>query len=198
MNRIKTITVAAFALGLLLLIFLVLLLSTPDPDAPRYVPAASQPVGPFGTVAYPWDVAVPFRDGKVWMWTALNRTNHHFYLYDLDHRVALGELFNAGAVFCNLDQTKLLCAGPASPAASINAKLAAFWNRVSGGKFNVPTNRIETFWILDLRHNSAKRLGDLAQFPGTGSHWLPALRLPLRLQCAQQRRRRLRFLPLRS
>jgi hypothetical protein len=174
MKRIKII----LPIFLLLIVFLLLLSRPPKADSklPRFVPAISQPVGPFGSEHYEWGDAIPFRDGKGWVWTALSRSNRHSFLYDLDKRIVLGELFNAGAVFANHDQTKLLCDGPASPYTSFKNRMSLLLSRLSFGKINLATkaNQIETFWILDLRNNSAVRIGDLSQFPGTGSRWVPA------------------------
>jgi len=107
MKRIKIIL--PIALFLLLVLFLLTRAKKSDPDAPRFVPTLTQPVGPFGSVINAWGDAVPFPDGKAWIFTSLSLTNHHHFLYDLDRRVVDGELFNAGAVFFNQDQSKLLC-----------------------------------------------------------------------------------------
>src|SRR5260370_29385616 len=108
MNRTKIILPIA-----LLLLLAVALLRPPkaDPHAPKFVPATSQPTGPFRREDYNWNTDIPFQGGKMWIWTILNRTNRHSFLYDLDNRIVLGELFNAGVAFANQDQTRLLCEG---------------------------------------------------------------------------------------
>src|SRR5579864_1048821 len=83
----------------------------PDPQAPRFVPGQVRSVSPSATILYDWGGLVPFAGGKVWIWAISSATNRHFYLYDLKTRLVAGELLNAGPVFCNGDQTKLLCEG---------------------------------------------------------------------------------------
>lgn len=173
MKRIKIIL--PIALLLLLVLFLLTRAKTPDSDAPRFVPALTQPIGPFGREGYDWGDDVPFPGGKTRIWTLLSSTNHHHFLYDLDKRMVLGELVNASAAFYNQDQSKLLCEGYDSPATSLKEKLFAFLNKISQGKIAIlQTNRIETYWILDLKNNSSQRIGKLSQIPGTGSRWKPA------------------------
>jgi hypothetical protein len=163
----------ALAVVFLLVFFglFVALRDSRSPDAPRYVTELSQPVGPFGTEMYDWGASIPFQDGKFWVTTTLTRTNRHVFLYNLDKRKVDGELFNAGPVFANHDQTKLLCAGYASPVTTFKQRAAALINRLSSRSSILRTNRVETFWILDLRDNSAVRVGELSQFPGTSSRW---------------------------
>ncbi len=159
---------------LTLLVIALTRLPRTDPIAPSYVVARSQPVGPFGSEDYDWDGAIPFHDGKVWIFTGLSRTNRHEFLYDLDQRAVLGELFNGGAVFGNQDQTKFLCEGVAAPLTTFKQGVIAFLDRMSLGRLHFPTNMVETFWILDVRNNSARRIGGLSQVPGSGSRWIPA------------------------
>ena len=161
----------------ILLVLLVICLthsSQNDPNAPRYVSALSQPAGPFGYENYGWGDTVPFRDGKVWVSTALSRTNYHVYLCDLNNRKVLGELFNASAAFANQDFTRLLCEGNGPPALSFKQRSVALLNRILPRKMLIPTNRIESFWILDLKNNSARRIGELTQTFGYDSTWRPA------------------------
>lgn len=172
MKRLKVI------LPLLLLLFLgflmIIHLSRTDPNAPRYVTVNTQPTGPFGRVHYDWGGAAPFVDGKVWIFTILSRTNGHQFLFDLEKRKVLGELFNGGAVFCNQQGTKLLCGGRASLDASFKGSLISLLSKFSFGRIQIKTNRIDAYWILDLRNNSARRVGGLSQWPGTGSTWKPS------------------------
>jgi hypothetical protein len=165
-----------FPIAILFILLVIFLTRSPqnDPLAPRYVPVQSQPTGPFLSESFDWGAPVPFRDGKVWIFASTSRTNHHDYLYDLDHRKVLGELLNGGVAFANQDQTKLLCEGFASPSLSFSQRCIALLNRLSPRKAIIPTNNIESFWVFDLKNNSAHRIGDLAQRPGYGSSWRPA------------------------
>ena len=170
----RTAIIAGIAL-LLTLSILVTLPQKPDPQAPRFVPGQVQLVGPFPTIHYDWAAAVPFAGGKVWIWAISGATNRHCFLYDLDTRLVVGELFNAGPVFCNKDQNKALCHGRASLVTSVKQRVIAFIKKGSFGKIQPPkVNTAESFWVLDLRDNSVRRVGELSQIPGTGSTWRPS------------------------
>jgi hypothetical protein len=107
------------------------------------------------------------------MWIAA-RTNSHSYLYDLDHRVVVGELVNAGMpVLWTRDGAKILCLGHDSLGTSFKHRALTAASKLLGGKLP-PVNRTETFWVLDIRDNSATRLGAVSQIPGTGSRWHPS------------------------
>jgi hypothetical protein len=56
---------------------------------------------------------------------------------------------------------------------SLKATALGFINKVFGGKLPTP-DRTETFWILDIRGNSATMAGALLQEPGSGSEWRPS------------------------
>jgi hypothetical protein len=161
----------------LLFFTLLLFLGRPgkDRNAPRYVSLTTQPAGPLGGEFIDWGGSIPFAGGKVWIYTAINLTNHHAFLYDLDQRRIFGEIFNAGPMFANRDGTKILCEGFASPVTSFKQRIAAGLNKLWPGKSAlIKTNAVESFWLLDTRDNSAKRLGEFHQWPGTGSRWRPA------------------------
>jgi hypothetical protein len=168
----------AILAGVGLVIALLILVASsgkPDPLAPRFVPGQVLPAGPFPIIHYDWASAVPFAGGKVWIWAMASPTNRHCFLYDLETRQVVGELFNAGPVFCNRDQTKLLCYGPDALITSVKQKVSAFIKKGFLGKLPLPqVNRPETFWVLDLRDNAVRRGGELSQIPGTGSSWRPS------------------------
>ena len=149
-------------------------LSSPDSKAPKFVASKIQPAGPFGRVFYDWGGAVPFAGGKVWIFTVPSRTNHSEFLFDLEQRKVLGELINGAAVFANQEETRLLCEGHESLNNSVEGRVAGWLKQLSFGKLRFNTNRIDTYWILDLRNNSARRVGELSQWPGTGSRWRPS------------------------
>jgi hypothetical protein len=157
--------------GIPVLIFgLILLLPGSGPvRSPRYVPGAPASVPPYKWNHYGWDADVPFPDGKMWLWTA--GTNAHFYLFELNRQVILGELLNGGSpALWRRDSSRVLCLGPDSPGASLKRNLAVLINRLFGkGRLN--PNRGETFWILDLAANTATRAGSVEQYPGAGSGW---------------------------
>jgi hypothetical protein len=171
MKRTATIAGTALLFGLLILVTLP---RKPDPQAPRFVPGQVQPIG-LTSIHYNYSAPIPFAGGKVWIWASSNATNRHCFLYDLDTRLIVGELFNAGPVFCNHDQTKLLCEGHGSLVTSVKEKVIAFIQKGSLGKIPLQkVNNAETFWVLDLRDNSVRRVGALSQIPGTGSTWRPS------------------------
>jgi len=167
---------------LLVPIFLVLLItvvSSPSPNAPKFVPVHSQPNGPYTRMYYDWPGVVPVRDKKVWIWTMAgsNRTNLHIqhFLYDLDRRLVIGELLHANPVFSDRDQTRLLCEGYGSLANSFRAKALLWFKKFPFGKTLVQRmNYDQSFWVLDLKDNSAVRIGQFSQFGGTGSSFIPS------------------------
>lgn len=123
---------------------------------------------------YGWGELVPFAGGKVWLWTWWG-TNRHCFWYDLDRHIVVGELLKAGPVFCNAEGTKLLCEGHASFKSSLKQKIVKLAERFLHGKVPLPTiNREDAYWVLDLRDNSVRRVGELSQLPGTGSYWSPS------------------------
>ena len=106
----------------------------------------------------------------MWLWTS-GGTNFHAYLYDLEQRVVVGELLSGSmAELVNSDNSRIMCRGPDAPGVSLKQRLLEFVRKISGGKIN-RGNRTETFWVLDLRNNSATRIGAVSQFQGTGSRW---------------------------
>lgn len=163
-------------LGLLVLAVLVATREGRNPDAPRFVPGAPASIGPVLRDHYDWNADAPFENGKVWMWTI--GTNMHSYLYDLDRRAVVGELFGAGTpVLWSRDNSRLLVRGPPSPATSLRNLGIRSLNavrRVFGAKPLPQGRRVDTFWILDTKDNSANRLGSVSQFAGTGSEWHPS------------------------
>ena len=142
-------------------------------SAPRFIPGAPANLPAYTWDHYDWSADVPFSSQKVWMWIAA-RTNSHSYLYDLDRRVVVGELVNAGMpVLWTRDGSKILCLGHDSLATSFKHRALMAASKLLGGKVP-PGNRTETFWVLDIRDNSATRLAAVSQIPGTGSRWHPS------------------------
>lgn len=169
----KRIAIALVVVFLLILSFR-FLTRLPNND-PRYVPVQTQPVGPFVRENYGWGDAIPLRDGKLWLWTAASNSPARYYFYDLNQNRVIGQLLNASAVFANQDGTKLLCEGMGPARATLKQRFGALVNRLSAGKISLfSTNWIESFWILNLHDNSAIWIGEVSQFPGFGSRWVPA------------------------
>ncbi len=174
MKRLRVII--PILLSLVLLAVVLTGLSGKDPHAPRFVPVQTQPTGPYSHMDYGWGDFAPVRDGKMWFWAVpvgTNRNARHF-LYDLNNRRVVGELLNASPVFANRDQTKLLCEGY-SASASLKWKLIRWLEKSSFGKgLSRKLNYSEAFWILDLKNNSAVRVGKVSQEVGYGSRFVPS------------------------
>jgi hypothetical protein len=147
-----------------------------DRNAPRFVPGApADAITNLATMAnYSWGDDIPFQSNRIWLWTATSRTNFHSYWVNLDDLTIKGELIRASAVFCNKEQTKLLCSGHSPLFPALKERFANWLEKASGGKFKAKLNRAETFWILDLRNNQAKCIGSFSQSYGSGSRWHPA------------------------
>jgi len=144
-----------------------------NPLAPRFIPGAPATLPAYTWDHYDWSADIPVFNQKVWMWIAA-RTNSHSYLYDLDRRVVVGELVNAGMpVLWTQDGSKILCLGHDSLGTSFKHRALTATSKLLGGKLP-PPNRTESFWVLDIRDNSATRLAAVSQIPGTGSRWHPS------------------------
>jgi hypothetical protein len=57
---------------------------------------------------------------------------------------------------------------------TFRGRIAGWIQKIWLGKTRLRANRAEAFWILDLRDNSAKRMGEFSQLPGAGSTWKPS------------------------
>jgi len=168
MKRIGLIVASVLAILLLLAVLL------PPPatrNAPKFVPNKTPPIGNYTAVHYDWLSLRQFVDDKVWVFGARDRTNRFNCLYDLRERMILGDLHNAGVELVNADGTKLLVTGAGSPATNLKERVLGFLERVSGGKFKPNLNRTESYWVLNIKDNSSRRVGSVSQYAGTGSRW---------------------------
>jgi hypothetical protein len=157
-----------------LVIFLLNRLLT-DPRAPRFIPASGTMIpNNYSWLFYDFLSPCPFEGGKMWVSTVSTNRFVHTYLLDIESNSILGELVNAGPVFFNHDQTKLLC-GQRTPAIT-----NALWRSLKdlpARIFNHPSHAFdetETFWVIDLKRNSVTRLGRVYQSPGGGSSFWPS------------------------
>ena len=95
----------------------------------------------------------------------------HFYLYDLERRVILGELLHGSLPeMFSRDGSRVLCEGRGSSMTCLEEEALAFVNtKLFRGRLN--PNYTETFWFLDIRDNSARMAGAISQVAGGGSTW---------------------------
>jgi len=138
---------------------------------PAFVAGTPSPIPPFARDDYDWLASDPFAGGKMWMWTFATGSIHD-YLYDLEHRVILGELLHGSLpeMFFR-DGSRVLCEGRGSSMTYFEEEARNFVNtKLFRGKLGAP-NRTESFWFLDLRDNSARMAGAISQAAGTGSRW---------------------------
>lgn len=167
------------AAGLALLVLAGLFWPTSaDRNVPRYLPGQTPPTNQFTWVDYGWLTARPFENDRVWVVGRDNWTNFSFLQYDLRERVVFGKLANAWVELANPNAAKLLVIGPDSPTMTLKSSLLQLLQRLSGGKITPNTDRTESFWVLNLKDNSTKRVGAVTQFSGMGSRWCtsPSLR----------------------
>ena len=159
------------------LILLVLHELTLDPTEPRFIPARDHFVpGKYSWMSYDFLSPSPFEGGKMWVGVGSSNEYHQFF-FEIENRRILGELINAAPVFFNRDQNKLLCVQRAL--ADTNAVRRVLMDLVA--RFSLSRRRIfhagedrESFWVIDLKHNSATRLGRAYQWPGAGSSFQPS------------------------
>ena len=148
-----------------------------DSEAPRFVPVQTQPIGPFRAMYYDWDGdSARVRDGKMWFWTVPARTNFQVqqFLFDFNEGRVVGQLLNAVPMFANADQSKLLCNG-FSGRATMKWKMYRWLQKFPFGRSVSPRiNLEEPLWILDLRSNTAVRVGAISVTPQTGIHFVPS------------------------
>ena len=172
--RMKLIWISLSMACLLVLALVLVALARPSPNAPRFVPLHSPPVGTYTRMDYDWGGAVPVQDGTVWIEARSSASDSHCYLYDVTNRLVIGELFNATPIFFNRDQTKLLCEGY-SLEGSWKWTLTRWLDNFTRTKpLAQKINRVEAFWVLNLENGSAQPLGRVYQFPGTGSRFVPS------------------------
>jgi len=174
----KRVGLIVAALLVILLLLAILLPSPTNRNAPKFVPSKTSPVGNYTSIHYDWLDARPFVNDQMWAFGSRDRTNRFNCLYDLRERMILGDLHNAGMELVNGDGTKLLVTGIGPPAVALKERFLNFLERISGGKLKPNINRTESFWVLNLKDNSSKRIGSVSQYAGTGSRWYtsPGLR----------------------
>ena len=168
---------AAIIVGLFLLIAslcgIVLSSRANSHRAPRYVAAKAEPTGNYTMTHYDRESIRPFVNDQVWIFGLRNVTNQFACLYDLKQRMILGELFDVGSVACGSD-TKLLVLGRNNSVTELKDDLLSWLQKISGGKIGATYGRTESFWVINLKDNSSKRIG---QYAGTGIwHTSPNLR----------------------
>src|SRR5579863_4157392 len=137
-----------------------------DRAAPRFEagPVQVSP-GTYGSISYEFLSSSPFEGGKMWISTwpsGAGGQTYHTYLYDIEKRAILGELINAQPAFFNHDQSEMLCAHWSRPITNaLWLKIMLLVKQLSAGRIDLigPNGEVETFWKLDLRKNSASRLG---------------------------------------
>lgn len=173
--RMKAVSITIVGLGCLLILGLVIFaLTHPSPYAPKFVPLRSAPVGSYTWMDYNWGRAVPVQDGKMWITARSSPTNWQSFLYDVTNRLIIAELLGGSPIFFNQDRTKLLCEGY-SLEGSWKWKVARWLDKFPLGKpIAQRINRVEAFWVLNLKDGSAEPVGQVSQFPGMGSSFLPS------------------------
>jgi hypothetical protein len=136
-------------------------------NAPRFRPFR-QPfrVRSYQNVYYDFLAPSPFEHDKMWIsaWSGTN--DQHCFLYDIERKTVLGELFNARPQFITSDQSQVLCLAddpaprPSSPSAS--DRLQVFFRNLRRGKFSFMDLNFETVWKVNLERGAAARLGSFS------------------------------------
>ena len=150
-----------------------------NPKIPRFE-SVSQPfvVPQYQQLRYEFLSTSPFEGDRMWISVSSGTNGYHCYLYDIERKAVLGELFNASPAFMTRDQSMLLCVSrsPAShsPVALLNKNIKALVRVLLHGKADFSNDDIETVWGLNLQHGGATRLGSLSQGPRSGSSFVPS------------------------
>lgn len=174
----KRIGIVVF-IGVCLFALLLFVLLSPSP--PSYVPGKTLPLGLYTQMRYDWRRDRPFAGDKIFVAAVKNNASYVQCLYDLRERVILGELQDGWLTMGKYDgdASKLLVSQLGSPAADLKEKFARFTQRIPGGRFHMYINTTTlSYWVLNLKNNSRKRIGEMSDYNGTGHswHWSPSLR----------------------
>ena len=162
--------VSAFILLLVAAITLLVTLPSTSADTPGLAPAP--PLAPFSS--YNWMCPRPFNADKMWIFTQLGALPPVGLVYDLERHQVLGQVTNAWPEMLFGDPARLLCSQPMATNA-LKQWFFSFVARLSGGRMKGPTLPRTlpmrpfgaTFWILDLKNGTAKKLGDIPGIPST-------------------------------
>jgi len=114
-------------------------------NAPQFLAKKLPPPGNYSSVTYNVANPQPFVGGKVWVWAFQNTNRSHHYLFDLDDRLILGELFNGSAEFANQDGTKVLCCAAGPNLGSLQEWFAYAETKLSRGRIRHEVNWKQTF-----------------------------------------------------
>jgi hypothetical protein len=173
MKRPSALAILITVFVLVLVVLLIKSLAT-DTTVPRFVSSSVNVIPPnYSSVHYDFLSASPFEGGK--MWVSVASTNKFkTFLLDVDRPAILGELVNASPVFFNRDRTRLLCSQRTSTKSnSVWAQLKQLLERILNRPSHISQDR-ETFWVVDLKHNSVSRLGQECEWSGAGSIFQPS------------------------
>lgn len=162
---------------------IIVLLFPRNAHPPRFVPGTPASLPPFGKDYYESLGDVPFQNDQMWPWLLAGpfgrgRNGKSYtactYLYDLRQQKVVGQLFNAGEPdLRSRDGSRILVTGYGPQPFSFNSVLAPIL-KPFGITLPAPSRRFETFWTLDLPGNTAKRIGSISQYSGSGSTWHPS------------------------
>ena len=147
-------------------------LTTPHPNTPQFKQAAQTPAA-LTYISYDFLNRRPFEGGKMWIHTASGGAKGQVFIYDIENRHVLGEVTNCWPAMLFGEPLKLLCYQPTPAAPSgLKQRLLNFVVRISRGRIKLPpAMAAQTYWLLDLKNNAARRLGDI---PGTPNSLIPS------------------------
>lgn len=158
---------------LVLAISLFFVLTSAPSNAPRFKPARAP--ASLTDISYDFSNPRPFEADKMWVYGPSGGTNNkQVFIYDIENRNVLGEVINCWPVMLFGEPLKLLCYQPAPITASngLKQRLLSFVARISQGRIKLPPiMRGQTYWLLGLKNNKAKRLGDI---PGNPNSLIPS------------------------
>lgn len=156
----KRIIIAGLIAFVVVIATIALLTSGNRGSAPKFVPGTPAKIAPSGDNIYLSSADVPFPNGTLWVFSAdTNHTKGAVYLYHLDHRVILGELFNGGVpILQNRDASRILLEGPPTLTPTPLQNVLVRLGRIFGTRFSSRPRATYNLLILDTKSNSARRL----------------------------------------
>ena len=143
-------------------------------SAPKFQSAHAAPTS-LGDIEYDFLNPRPFEAGKMWVYGPPNGTNRHtgVFIYDIEKRQVLGTVINCWPAMLFGEPLKLVCFQPTQTSNNrLRQWLANFLARISWGRIKIPPAVAgQTYWLVALNKNAAKRLGDV---PGTPNTMIPS------------------------
>jgi hypothetical protein len=175
MKRRAVTSIVILVLALAITLFVGL--KSPRPNVPRFTKV--QPPASVRHIHYDFLSPRPFEQGKMWIDASFiassGATNFGAFVYDIEHRRVLGQVTKGWPAMLFGNPPQLLCYRPAAATGwnAMRERLLRLVKGLSLGRIQLqsPATEGQMYWLLDLEHDAARRLGYL---PGPNCSLLPS------------------------